>query len=204
MAHQSDAAAVPVDQSRVITPSRWLAPRERSRLSPGTAGDDPAVELGQGGGNAGANSHFFLITKDKVNRSRLNFGFPTEQVRLGSRLQDDAGNELTQRTVGGIQQLTDRGEPQTAILLNGRFVDKSFMTDSRPVAPEIVAIDVAKPQPDSRMHGGMVGRILTIDRRMAAGDLPSSRRMGMSEIRSFDGTVPENIVGNRRAIMSYH
>ena len=111
MAHQSDATAVPVDQSRVITPSGWLAPRKRSRLSPGTAGDEPAVELGQGGGNTGAKSHFLLIAKDKVYRSRLNFGFPTEKVRLGSRLQDDAGNELTQRTVGSIQQLTDRGEP---------------------------------------------------------------------------------------------
>ena len=50
----------------------------------------------------------------------------------------------------------------------------------------------------------MVGRILTVDRRMAAGDLTSARGMGMSEIRSFDGTVTENIVGNRRAITSYH
>jgi hypothetical protein len=102
MAHQSDAAAVAIDQSRVITPCGGLAPRQSSRLSPGTAGDDPAVELGQGGGHAGAETHFLLIPKDKINRSRLNFGFPTEQVRLGSRLQDDAGKKLTQRTVGGI------------------------------------------------------------------------------------------------------
>ena len=78
------------------------------------------------------------------------------------------------------------------------------MTDGRLVAPEIVPIDVAKSQPDSRMHGGMVGRILIVDRRMAAGDLTSARGMGMSEIRSFDGTVTANIVGNRRAVMSYH
>jgi hypothetical protein len=193
--HHCDPDFLSVQHTAVRTPIGLFAPDLFAVLSAFAVGDRPALFDGERRGNPHTQSHFFLIAKRKIASIGMKRGTPLDQIAvLPNRNLDSTSfraNRLSIRLVGVLN-----GE-QASVWSGFWVFDESLMPNSLLVPPEIRAIHVAEPQPQTGVHRRVVIEVFPLHWRMCASHLEAGECLQVPEIRSQNLIVRENILGNR-------
>lgn len=193
--HQRDAEAASGHDAGVIAPRGGLAPRRLRGFHAIGAEDFATILFGKRRGDARAETHFLLVPEGELVVVGAEGRVPDEQPSARSRRERDAIRERTNRFGVRSPQAAFGGEAEPAVV-DRRWFREANVFDAALVAPEVRAADVAKREPEARVHRVVIGGVLAGNGWMIPGYLSAPGHGDVREVRTQGFVVAEDKVGH--------
>ncbi len=149
--HEGHAHTTITQLAGAVAPPEGLAPGRPCGPIAGAGEDDASVLFGNPRGYAHAKAHLLLIPEHQFSICRQKVGLPDQEKSPGEGGEGDARDlRADGLSARGLQAVLCR-ESQPPFLHARRF-NEPHVFDAALVAPEVLAVDVAKREPQTGMN----------------------------------------------------